>query len=308
MEREDEDEIKDMGFFLHLRLLLIALSGGVPCIHAWGKEGHFMVCKIAEPLLKEDTMRAVQDLLPEVAGGDLAAVCSWADEVRFRYRWSSPLHYVNTPGVCNFQYKRDCHNSKGEEGMCVVGAINNYTAQLQTYGDSSNQYTLTESLMFLSHFMGDEHQPLHAGFEEDEGGNTIRVRWYRRMTNLHHVWDVNIIETAMKDFYGDDLSLMIDAIQRNLTDGWSDEIRDWESCSGKLVTCPNKYASESIRLACDYAYKDVRPESTLGDDYFFSRLPIVQKRIAQAGVRLASVLNQILDASVGKRMARMLQK
>lgn len=50
-------------------------------------------------------MRAVQDLLPEVAGGDLAAVCSWADEVRFRYRWSSPLHYVNTPGVCNFQYK-----------------------------------------------------------------------------------------------------------------------------------------------------------------------------------------------------------
>lgn len=41
--------------------------------------------------------------------------------------------------------------------------------------------------MFLAHFVGDVHQPLHAGFEEDEGGNTIIIRWYRRKTNLHHV-------------------------------------------------------------------------------------------------------------------------
>ena len=46
---------------------------------------------------------------------------------------------------------------------------------------------LTESLMFLAHFVGDIHQPLHVGFEEDEGGNTIIVHWYRRKSNLHHV-------------------------------------------------------------------------------------------------------------------------
>eukprot|EP00262_Sarcandra_glabra_P011840 TRINITY_DN2924_c0_g1_i1.p1 TRINITY_DN2924_c0_g1~~TRINITY_DN2924_c0_g1_i1.p1 ORF type:complete len:298 (+),score=39.06 TRINITY_DN2924_c0_g1_i1:89-982(+) len=289
-----------MGLLLLSQMLLIALAGA-PFVDAWGKEGHVMVCKIAEKLLTENASSVVLDLLPESAEGDLASVCSWADNMRFKYRWSSPLHYVNTPGVCNFQNSRDCHNSKGEEDMCVVGAINNYTAQLETYWDSSNGYNLTESLMFLAHFMGDVHQPLHAGYEEDEGGNTIVVHWYRRKTNLHHVWDSNIIETAMSDFYSDDLDLFIEDIQRNLTDSWSDEVLEWETCSQKAVTCPSKYASESIKLACNYAYKGVTQNSTLEDHYFLSRLPIVEKRIAQAGVRLAALLNGILDVRVVER-------
>lgn len=45
----------------------------------------------------------------------------------------------------------------------------------------------TESLMFLAHFVGDVHQPLHCGHTDDLGGNTIKVHWYRRQSNLHHV-------------------------------------------------------------------------------------------------------------------------
>jgi len=289
-----------MGWLLLLHVILFSLvSHGAD---AWGKEGHFMVCKIAEKYLTERTSSAVSELLPEVAGGELAAVCSWADEVRFRYRWSSPLHYINTPGVCTYTESRDCHNSKGEKDMCVVGAINNYTDQLQTFGDSSNKYNLTESLMFLAHFVGDVHQPLHVGYEADEGGNTIIIHWYRRKTNLHHVWDVSIIETAMKDFYNNDLNSMLEAIQVNITDGWSDEVDGWEKCRNKKVTCANTYALESIQLACRYAYKDVEQNSTLGDEYFFSRLPIVEKRIAQAGVRLALILNRIFDQGSGEEI------
>ncbi|XP_020096861.1 endonuclease 4-like [Ananas comosus] len=264
---------------------------------AWGKEGHFMVCKIAEGYLTERTSAAVADLLPASANGDLAAVCSWADEIRFHYRWSSPLHYINTPGVCTYKYSRDCHNSKGVVDMCVVGAINNYTEQLYSYGDSTSSYNLTESLMFLAHFVGDVHQPLHVGFEADEGGNTIIVHWYRRKTNLHHVWDVSIIETAMRDFYGDNLTTMIDGIKMNITNGWSHDVDHWENCPNKRATCANSYALESIHLSCNYAYKDVEQDSTLGDEYFFSRYPVVEKRIAQAGIRLALILNRIFDGS-----------
>lgn len=71
--------------------------------------------------------------------------------------------------------------------------------------------------MFLVHFVGDVHQPLHVGLEADEGGNTIIIHWYRRKTNLHHVWDSNIIETALKDFYRNDQSSMIEAISKNIT-------------------------------------------------------------------------------------------
>ncbi|XP_020099563.1 endonuclease 2-like isoform X1 [Ananas comosus] len=285
-----------MALLLFVQIVLFSLIARAPNLDAWGKEGHYMVCKIAEQYLTAEASELVTELLPADAGGDLASVCSWADEVRFRFRWSAPLHYANTPGVCNFNYARDCHNSHGEKDMCVVGAINNYTAQLQTYGDPSSPYDLSESLMFLAHFMGDVHQPLHVGFADDEGGNTIIVHWYRRKTNLHHVWDVNIIETAMKDFYNNDLNTMIEAINMNITDEWSDEVNQWETCRGESITCPNKYASESIQLACDYAYKDVDQDSTLEDDYFFSRYPIVEKRIAQAGMRLATLLNGLFSS------------
>ncbi|KAL7243844.1 hypothetical protein ACSBR1_016129 [Camellia fascicularis] len=155
---------------------------------------------------------------------------------------------------------------------------------------------LTEALMFLSHFIGDVHQPLHVGFLGDEGGNTITIRWYKRKTNLHHVWDTMIIESALKTFYSKDLSIMIQAIQKNITDGWSDEFLLWEGCALDQTVCPDPYASESINLACKFAYRNATPGSTLGDDYFLSRLPVVEKRLAQSGVRLAATLNRIFSS------------
>uniref|UniRef100_A0A0E0BWG5 Aspergillus nuclease S1 n=1 Tax=Oryza meridionalis TaxID=40149 RepID=A0A0E0BWG5_9ORYZ len=287
---------------LRLRLRLLPLAAFVVVVsltaaprraEAWGKQGHIIVCKIAEKYLSEKAAAAVEELLPESACGELSTVCPWADEVRFHYYWSRPLHYANTPQVCNFKYSRDCHNSRHQQGMCVVGAINNYTDQLYSYGDSKSSYNLTESLMFLAHFVGDVHQPLHVGFEEDEGGNTIKVHWYRRKENLHHVWDNSIIETAMKDFYNRSLDTMVEALKMNLTDGWSEDISHWENCGNKKATCANDYAIESIHLSCNYAYKDVEQDITLGDDYFYSRYPIVEKRLAQAGIRLALILNRI---------------
>jgi hypothetical protein len=51
--------------------------------------------------------------------------------------------------------------------------------------------------MFLAHFVGDVHQPLHVGFEEDEGGNTIKVHWYRRKENLHHVCTASLMSCQL---------------------------------------------------------------------------------------------------------------
>ncbi|KAF3976455.1 hypothetical protein CMV_000366 [Castanea mollissima] len=276
----------------------------IPGILGWGKEGHYAICKIAEGYLTEDAIAAVKELLPETAGGNLAAVCSWSDEIRhnFRWRWSSALHYIDTPDFeCNYEYCRDCHDSAGHKNRCVTGAIYNYTMQLASAYQNTNlklHYNLTEALMFLSHFMGDVHQPLHVGFTGDEGGNTIVVRWFRRKSNLHHVWDDMIIDSALKTFYCSDLEIMIKAIQRNITNGWSNEISSWENCSHNDTVCPNPYASESISLACKFAYKNATPGSTLGDDYFLSRLPIVEKRLAQGGVRLAATLNRIFTSQL----------
>ncbi|RVX08534.1 Endonuclease 4 [Vitis vinifera] len=160
------------GVLLIVRALVLLQL--IPGILSWGKEGHYAVCKIAEGFLSEDALGAVKGLLPDYADGDLAAVCSWADEIRhnFHWRWSGPLHYVDTPDYrCNYEYcskfgvvvifPGDCHDFRGHKDICVTGAIYNYTKQLTSgYHNSGSEirYNLTEALMFLSHFIGDVHQ------------------------------------------------------------------------------------------------------------------------------------------------------
>ncbi|KAG2401205.1 Endonuclease 2 [Vigna angularis] len=180
--------------------LLVTLSFILllPNTKGWGEDGHAIVCRIAQSRLSDSAADAVKNLLPKYAQNDLASVCSWADRVRFYLHWSSALHFADTPDkLCNFQYDRDCKDQDGEKGRCVVGAIKNYTDQLLDYGKdtqckpllelTTSIYNLTQALLFLSHFMGDVHQPLHVGFTSDKGGNLINIHWYRRKQNLHHV-------------------------------------------------------------------------------------------------------------------------
>ncbi|KAL6577659.1 Endonuclease 2 [Orobanche minor] len=266
----------------------------IPIATGWGTDGHHIICRIAQPRLSKAAADAVSNLLPPDAQNDLSSMCSWADRVRFRYHWSSPLHFIDTPDhLCTYQYNRDCKDEDGVKDRCVAGAINNYTTQLLTYGDatSASQYNLTEALLFLSHFIGDIHQPLHVGFTSDRGANTIDVRWFKRKSVLHHVWDSNIIETAEERFYESDVDELIDALQKNITTVWSEQAKAWEVCN--KTACPDLYASEGIKAACDWAYKGVDENSVLEDNYFLSRRPVVNLRLAQGGVRLAATLNRI---------------
>ncbi|KAI8539102.1 hypothetical protein RHMOL_Rhmol09G0154800 [Rhododendron molle] len=76
-----------------------------PVAHSWGVDGHLTVCRIAQSRLSKAAADAVMKLLPESAEGDLGSECSWADRVKFRYHWSSALHYIDTPDdLCTFQY------------------------------------------------------------------------------------------------------------------------------------------------------------------------------------------------------------
>ncbi|CAN4124821.1 unnamed protein product [Withania somnifera] len=282
---------------LHVFLAMVVVLFLLPVVHGWGLDGHYSVCKIAQSRLSKAAAEAVEKLLPAYANGDLASVCIWADRVKFHYHWSSALHYIDTPdNLCNYQYNRDCKDEDGVVDRCVAGAINNYTNQLLSYNkgsDHASTYNMTEALLFLSHFFGDIHQPLHVGFTSDRGGNAIDIHWYTRKTVLHHAWDSNIIETAEERYDNSNVDELVDAIQKNITTRWAGQVNSWERCSGNKTACPDIYAAEGIKAACAWAYKGVSENSTLEDDYFLTRYPIVQWRLAQGGVRLAATLNRI---------------
>jgi hypothetical protein len=66
-----------------------------------------IICWV-QNFLTDEAAAAVKDLLPAWANGDLAETCAWADTQRFRYKWSSPLHFADTPGDCAFSYASTC--------------------------------------------------------------------------------------------------------------------------------------------------------------------------------------------------------
>ncbi|XP_012845947.1 PREDICTED: endonuclease 2-like [Erythranthe guttata] len=192
--------------------LLIAI---VPFSRGWGYDGHVAVCRIAQARLNKAAAEAVRKLLPASAKGDLGILCPWPDQIRMRYPWSSALHYVNTPdNLCSYKYKRDCKDTNGATGRCVTGAIKNYTSILMNY--KKPRSNLTEALLFLSHFMGDVHQPMHVGFVKDKGGNTIKVNWFGQKQVLHRVWDSSIIAKAEGGSNPSNLDKFIKNIQHKI--------------------------------------------------------------------------------------------
>lgn len=165
-----------MLFRSFLQLLLI-LFFTVESTVGWGIEGHALVVRLAESQLTSKTSDWVKSLLPWFLSGNLTAAASWADDIihdnsnHFDYlnwQWSRPLHYIDLPDwVCNYDQERDCKND-----ACVDGALRNYSQRL--IASNSDHQQQQEALMFLIHFAGDVHQPLHVSFEGDLGGNRVK--------------------------------------------------------------------------------------------------------------------------------------
>jgi hypothetical protein len=154
-----------------------SISDGV----SWGEKGHTIVGVIAESFLSSNTLSAVKSLL--ASGQTISREADWADCARERipkYRWTAPLHYINTPDwECQgYKVTRDCQcigqGDVCQYGGCVDGAIQNFTGQLKQYnrlhqsgyydpagaGYHESKEDYTDALKFILHFMGDIHQPL----------------------------------------------------------------------------------------------------------------------------------------------------
>ncbi|HNW18260.1 MAG TPA: S1/P1 nuclease, partial [Sphingorhabdus lacus] len=82
------------------------------------------------------------------------------------------------------------------DGNCVSAQIDRNVALLKKR--TLPAHIRLEALAFLVHFVGDLHQPLHAGDHEDRGGNDLKAR-YGVMPgyNLHSVWDGLLADRAL---------------------------------------------------------------------------------------------------------------
>lgn len=242
-------------------------------VSAWGANGHRIVGAIAEHHLDADAKQQVSTIL---AGHSMARVSTWADEMRsssdtFWQKQASPWHYINIDSVEEFTHQ---HFSAKEHKHDVKDA---YTAILTAMkalrSPKTSQQQQQFYLRFLIHIIGDIHQPMHVGNAEDRGGNRIDVTFFREQTNLHRLWDTDLVESQKLSYseYADFLCCVdTKAINKDL------DIKKW------LI--------ESHHLAQDI-YANTGEQVSY--DYLFTYRPVMEQQLQRAGVRLAAVLNAL---------------
>lgn len=257
-------------FFPSTRFLGVLLSLAFSAdVLAWGQIGHRVTGAIAEQYLTNEASANIRALLPNES---LAEASTYADEMRsnpaeFWQEKAGPWHYVTVPA--DKTYADVGAPPQGD----AFSALNQFRRTLLDERASLEEKQL--ALRFAVHIIGDLHQPLHAGNGTDRGGNDFRVKFFRNESNLHRVWD----------------SQMIDRRQLSYTE-WTEWLGNKitpEMVAGWQQTDPAVWIAESTAIR-DTIYPE---ETDIGWDYLYVHLPTATRRLQQAGVRIAAYLNEV---------------
>jgi len=251
------------------RLLVASITLAVSCLlctsNAWGwnGHGHRLVVRLAEPELTTQTKAGIHALLALEPDATLESVSTWADE--HRDPTTSTWHYINFPrGECSYVPERDC-----PDGQCVVGALEQQLTMLAS--DAPPEKRLL-ALKYITHFAADIHQPLHAAFGDDRGGNSYQVQALDNGTNLHALWDSGVGLLAPDNLAG---------IENRLAPRMQSEPN-----SDLAVAA---IAEESCRIA---SAKTFYPERKVPAIYVEQHRSVVDQQMLKAAKRLAGMLNK----------------
>jgi len=234
----------------------------------WGATGHRTIGEIAEKHLTKKAKKQIEDLLN---GQGLAFVSTFGDEIKSDHKYDKyyTWHYVNFP--FDTKYENSQKDKKGDIVMGIEHCVN------ALKDPSTSQKDKVFYLKFLVHLIGDLHQPLHVGRKEDKGGNDIKVLWHYKKSNLHRVWDTDMIEFYNMSYT--ELSKNTKNLSRAQIESISEgSILDWTYESQALAKKIYKSAKMDDKLSYRYSYK-----------YF----GLVRSQLQKSGIRLAKVLNDI---------------
>ncbi|MBS1972509.1 MAG: S1/P1 nuclease [Bdellovibrionales bacterium] len=283
--------------FLEVKILkAVGVLSATFCLSqgfAWGPVGHKTTALIAEAYLTPQTRAAVEDLLD---GQRLVDAVNWADSLRGQAEYSHtlPYHYQNMPNIEGDVLRKNQNAyKKGIEGLDPNGNYNPgvveaiLAAQKNLQNPNVTRDEKQSSLKFLIHFIGDLHQPLHTGRAENRGGNSIALKWRSKDTNLHRVWDSDIIMERLAPNMtqgGPDISVVYGRELMTKFEAAAIPKERLENVSG--------WYNESMALQ-DTAYDDKYLKDQ--DSYYGKASPTIDARVFLAGRRMADTLNKLFE-------------
>ena len=279
----------------------------------WGDDGHRIIAAVAEQQLTPAVRAKVRAMLAGditgLTGPSLADHATWADKwrdsdratTRLRYEQTREWHFVNIPiagTASTADIAAACHGhpalpigtlaSAGPPRACLIDKIDQFITTLRDPRTPTDERRL--ALQFLLHFIGDLHQPLHAGDDADRGGNDKKLALTMPLPgfnpdNLHQFWDTTVVRRLGErpERVARELGRGIGAAQR----------REWSRGT------PTDWARESVDVARSHGYTGL---PSPGDDgrraltpaYVANATQVARQQLRKAGVRLAWVLNAAL--------------
>lgn len=270
-----------------LKLFLLFFCFSSSLAFGWGDIGHRTVAQIAETHLTSRARQAVQALL---GNESLARASTWADEMRSNpdplFKKFEPWHYLKVPDGKPFLPYMARPNGD------VLWAVESMEKKLQS--KDTKKEDRIEALRLLVHFVGDLHQPLHVSQGSDEGATRCQVLWFGDPTTLHRVWDEKLIESLklsykeLVDFINFPSPQDITTWQKSLPITWAEE---------SFQARPTVYPPDSKRYCAQKEHEVIARKNmpALSYPYLFEHRALLEKRLLQAGVRLAGLLNQIFE-------------
>ncbi|TRW18087.1 S1/P1 nuclease [Glacieibacterium frigidum] len=318
-----------MRFAPHAALATALLAALPAPALAWGEYAHRLTGAVAFAEAKPATKRAIRALLRQSAAVDtpscplrtLEDAAYWPDCVRSlgdRYAYAASWHYQNVSVCRDFDFAAAC-----PDGNCVTAQIPRQLAVLKDR--RAPLAKRIEALAFVTHFVGDMHQPVHIGDKGDRGANDVRADYGDKALprmNLHRIWDTEMAERALTE--PPMVTARVTRAERaayrgGTVEAWARE--SWQASKdtayGKLQNYPDRCLlppapTPPATPAPDAAVPGVTPGATpisdafaaamagprahIDEPYIAAATPVVRAQAVKAGVRLAELLDAAFAA------------
>jgi hypothetical protein len=303
-----------------LAVIAVIISTGP--VRAWGCAGHHIVALIAKQHLSARALEATGTLLEaqpidpklaryckDEAADPFVSAATWADDMK-KVDGTGTWHYIDIPrSLTHGDLSPFCEPvgplQDGTRTGCLLSAIRDQLGVLK----NGSPIDRVRALRYIIHLAGDLHQPLHVTDNKDRGGNCVPLHFgtNSETTNLHALWDSGILESFLVEGH-----LTRDAFAKQLDSRYGGSFQEW----GTKNLDPDRWVWEVHEIGERITYGELRPripietsdasgdctaESAkvralhivIGKDYERNAMESVAQLLAQAGYRLAGLLNQI---------------
>lgn len=256
-----------MPFIFLISFLLLIPVEDFNNANVWGKNGHRIVGEIAADYLNPEAKKAVDRVLGPTS---MAIASTWMDKIRSdpAYNHTHDWHWVTIPEGMTYQETKK--NPNGD----LISRLQTIIKKLKSGNLTARQET--ENLKMLIHLVGDIHQPLHVGTGKDRGGNDTKVQWFNEKSNLHRVWDTEMIEDT-KLSYTEFSGAINHPTEKQIKRWQNSDVLDW--------------AHEAMQMR-DQVYS-LPQNHKIGYQYQYKNRDLLDRQLLKGGIRLAGVLNEI---------------